>query len=313
MRVESLRTSLVVAVGLLVAGCAGTGNYGAPGIGREALSLEEASREASLRGQSGRAISLQGEAVETYRSVDDLPAVAAALNRLGNLLQREGRLGEASSAYGEAALLSVGDVAALAVAENNLGTLAELEGDRAGARSRYESALVAARSGGAGTVEAAARSNLGRLALAEGDLSEAQSQLERALAIDRASGDRAGEAVRLRLLGAAREAGGDYTEAIAMYAEALALDRAREDARAIALDLVLSSEARVSRGDSLDVAVGERRRARDIHRLLGDEAARRLDERRLAQWCGVIGEGASMDCRLALDERPEVVFEAVAP
>lgn len=291
-----------VALGLLVSvalACGGARRPVTPGIRDRAHTLEEASHETALRGDLARAATLEQRAVDAYRSIDDTEAVAAALNRLGNLRQRAGDAAAARSAYLEAAELArvTGAEAAEAASENNLGTLAEDAGNATLARGHYEAALSLGRRADAAGVEAAALNNLGLLALEAGNLVDAEDRFEAALSIDRSEEDRAGEATRLRNLGALHRRAGDPAAALASFEEAHAIDRAREDVPAIALDLVAISEARAAGGGDLVRALSERRRAQDIHGVLGRTGAAERDAERIRSWCARLGAGAPPDCR----------------
>ncbi len=294
----SVWVAMALVVGLCAISCASARRTVTPGIRDRAHALEEASHETSLSGDLSRAAILEQRAVDAYRSIDDVEAVAGGLNRLGNLRQRAGDRTAARRAYLEAAELAraSGSLAQEAAAENNLGTLSEDAGDAGAASARYTSALSLARESDAASVEAAALNNLGLLALAAGDLSGAKADFEAALEIDRSEEDRAGEATRWRNLGSMHRRAGDTAGAIEAYERAHQIDREREDVPAIALDLVAISEARAEAGLDLSRAVSERRRAQEIHRFLKDDGAVRHDGRRIATWCSELGAAAPPDC-----------------
>ncbi|MEO2005206.1 MAG: VirB8/TrbF family protein, partial [Candidatus Poribacteria bacterium] len=69
--------------------------------------ITDGSHETALRGDIERAALLEQRAVDAYRSIDDVEAVAGGLNRLGNLLQRAGDAPGAHRAYLEAAALAL--------------------------------------------------------------------------------------------------------------------------------------------------------------------------------------------------------------
>lgn len=291
------RPGLAIAlVVVFLAGCGASKRAVTPGIRDRAHTLEEASHETSLSGDLERAALLEARAVDAYRSIDDVAAVAGALNRLGNLQQRAGDVAAAGRAYGEAATLSrqSGAIAEQAAAENNLGTIDEEAGRFDSARGHYAEALSLAREAEAPAVEAAALNNLGLLALRDGDLADAQGRFEAALAIDRSEDDRAGEATRLRNLGSLHLRAGDDEAALEALEQAHRIDREREDVPAIARDLVALSEARASEDPAR--AVSERRRAQDIHAFLKDELAAEADERRIASWCAHLAGVRPEDC-----------------
>lgn len=294
------RVSVVLAV-IAGLGCSSSPRVVTPGIRDRAHTLEESSHESALAGQLSRAIALEERAVDAYRSIDDVAAVAAALNRLGNLQQRSGQLAAAAASYREARARATeaGERVEEAAAENNLGTLAEARGDTALARERYERALAVAREAAGPGIEAAALNNLGLLALADGRLDQAEARFQAALAIDRDTEDRAGEATRLRNLGSVHYRRGAPSEALVSLQAAHAMDRAREDVPAIGLDLVAISEVRASSGTDGDLsrAVSERKRAQDIHRFLQDETAVRRDADRIAGWCRRLGSDSPAECR----------------
>jgi tetratricopeptide (TPR) repeat protein len=281
----------------LVLGCGGATGPRSGSIYERAGVLEQSSVNAALRGDLAHAAAFQGQAVNVYRSVDDTAAAAASLNRLGNLRQRLGDLVAARRAYAEALVLSrrANERAEEAAAESNLGTVLEESGDAAGARAHYERARAIAVEVEAPAIEAAALNNLALLAGGQGNDTEARKLLEAAIELDRASGEAAGLAVRLRNLGALELRAGRLDVATRALEEAHALDREREDMLGIALDLVALSEVRARAGDAMG-AVSDRRRALEIHSLLGLDADVRADRAALDQWCGPLED--VLDCEL---------------
>jgi tetratricopeptide (TPR) repeat protein len=287
----------VLAVAALVAACSATKDPSLIGIRSDAASLEQTSLEYALRGDLPRALLIEEQALRSYRSVDDTAAITGALNRVGNLRQRTGDRDGARAAYLEAQSLAAvtGNGAEEAAARSNLGTLDEEAGDLASADAQYQSAHALAQAAGAKATLATILNNQALLAKRQGNLERAIALLRDALEIDRDSGNDAGVANRLRNLGAVQAAAGYRKEAIASLEEALAIDRRRENVPEIALDLVTLSEVNALDPSTLAAAVSQRRRAADIHRLLGrdDQVAR--DEAAIAGWCAGIGSGASGD------------------
>jgi len=280
----------------IAAACGGSADRRLGTIYERGATLEQSSTTAALRGDVVQATALQGQAVAAYRSID-ASAAAAALNRLGNLEQASGDRARAREAYSEALALArrSGDRGEEASAESNLGTIAEDSGDAAAARSHYEAARRLAASVGNRATEATALNNLALLAVHDGDDAQARALLDEAIALDRAADDAAGLAVRLRNLAALELRAGRLDAAIAALEEAHALDRDREDVPAIALDLVALSGARARSGD-LAGAVSDRRRALEIHRLLGLDREVDHDRAAIGRWCGRLGD--SLECDL---------------
>jgi len=261
-----------------------------PGIRSDAATLEQSSLEYALRGDLARALSIQERALVAYRSVDDTAAMAGALNRVGNLRQRTGDPDGAHRAYVEAQNLArlTGDAAEEAAATSNLGTLAEESGDLATADVLYRQAAALAASAGADATRATALNNQALLARRRGDPSTAIALLEEALALDRKQGNETGEANRLRNLGAVYAAVGRRADALDALGRALDIDRRRENVPEIALDLVLASEVHAREAKSLGLAISQRRRAAEIHRLLGRADAIAADEAAITAWCDAL-------------------------
>jgi len=289
-----VRAALLFAL-LLALGCSAAKDPSLLGIRSDAAALEQSSLEYALRGDLRRALAIEEQALAAYRSVDDTAAVTGALNRVGNLRQRTGDPEGARVAYLEAQSLArlTGNAGEEAAARSNLGTLAEEAGDLAAADAEYRAARALAESTKADATLATILNNQALLARTQGDPARAIELLRAALEIDRDRGNDAGAASRLRNLGAVYAAVGRQAEALAALDEALAIDRKRENVPEIALDLTLASEVNARDPASLALAVSQRRRAAEINRLLGRDAAVARDEAAIAGWCGRIEQDGS--------------------
>ncbi len=289
------RCALVLVGALLCAACSATKDKSLLGIRSDAAALEQTSLEYALRGDLPRALAIEEQALLAYRSVDDTAAITGALNRVGNLRQRTGDKAGARAAYAEAQSLAgvTGNGAEEAAARSNLGTLDEEAGDLASADAQYQAARALAQSAKASATLATILNNQALLARRQGDPERAIALLVQALEIDRDAGNEAGVANRLRNLGAVQAAAGHRKEAVASLEEALEIDRKRENVPEIALDLVTLSEVNALDPQTLAVAVSQRRRAADIHRLLDrdDQVAR--DETAIASWCAGLPASAT--------------------
>lgn len=296
VRVRSAwRRSALLACLMLAAACSATKDKSLLGIRSDAASLEQTSLEYALRGDLPRALASEEQALLAYRSVDDTAAITGALNRVGNLRQRTGDHTGARAAYLEAQSLAAvtGNGAEEAAARSNLGTLDEEAGDLASADAQYQAARALAQSAKADATLATILNNQALLARRQGDPERAIALLRQALEIDRDAGNEAGVANRLRNLGAVQAAAGHRKEAVASLEEALEIDRKRENVPEIALDLVTLSEVNALDRAMLAVAVSQRRRAADIHRLLGRDDAVARDETAIAAWCAGLGASAT--------------------
>lgn len=281
----------------LAAACSATKATSLLGIRSDAASLEQTSLEYALRGDLPRALAIEEQALLAYRSVDDTAAVTGALNRVGNLRQRTGDRAGARAAYLEAQSLAAvtGNGAEEAAARSNLGTLDEEAGDLASADAQYQAAHELAQSAGAKATLATILNNRALLARRQGDAERAIALLREALEIDRDAGNEAGVANRLRNLGAVQAAAGHRKEAVASLEESLDIDRRRENVPEIALDLVTLSEINALDPATRAVAISQRRRAAEIHRLLGRDEQVARDEAAIAGWCAAIGSPAAND------------------
>ena len=284
-----LRRALLVAGVALLSACSATKEPSLLGIRSDAAALEQTSLEYALRGDLPRALAIEEQALLAYRSVDDTAAITGALNRVGNLRQRTGDRAGARAAYAEAQSLAAvtGNAAEEAAARSNLGTLDEEAGDLASADAQYRAARTLAESAKARATLATILNNQALLARRQGDPERAIALLGEALELDRDAGNEAGVANRLRNLGAGQAAAGYRREAVSSLTEALEIDRRREAAQEIALDLVILSEINALDPGTLAVAVSQRSRAADIHRLLGRDDAVARDEAAIAGWCAV--------------------------
>lgn len=306
---RSHRARIVRGVGVLLvaltvaSACSATKKDSLLGIRGDAAELEQSSLEYALRGDLTRALALEEQALVAYRSVDDTEAITGALNRVGNLRQRTGDPAGARAAYLEAQSLAAltGNRAEEAAARSNLGTLDEEAGNLASADAQYAAARALAEGAGADATLATILNNQALLARRQGDAARAVDLLQAALAIDRKRGNDAGVANRLRNLGAIEAARGRSAEAVAALSEALEIDRRRENIPEIALDLVTLSEVHARNPATLALAVSQRRRAAEIHRLLGRNDAVARDEAAIASWCATLSAkgGAPVDCVLA--------------
>ncbi len=302
----ALHRALLLGAAAALLGCSATQKERALGIRSDAATLEQSSLEYALRGDLERARELEERALLAYRSVDDTEAMTGALNRVGNLRQRTGDPEGARLAYLEAQNLArlTGDAAEEAAATSNLGTLAEEAGDLDAAEALYRSVSALAESAGAYATLATVLNNQALLARRRGDAARAIELLEAALELDRAQRNEAGEANRLRNLGTTYASLGRHAEAIEALEGALAIDRRRENVPEIALDLVLSSEVHARAGNGLGMAISQRRRAAEIHRLLGRHEAVAADEAAIASWCEALratdpGSPGLVACSLA--------------
>jgi tetratricopeptide (TPR) repeat protein len=302
----AVRVAALLVVAALASACSATQNPSLLGIRSNAAELEQSSLEYALRGDLPRALRLEEQALSAYRSVDDTAAITGALNRVGNLRQRTGDASGARAAYLEAQSLAAvtGNRAEEAAARSNLGTLDEEAGDLASADAQYAAARALAEAADADATLATILNNQALLARRQGDAAHAVELLRAALAIDRKRGNDAGVANRLRNLGAIEAARGRRAEAIAALGEALDLDRKRENIPEIALDLVTLSEIHARDPATLALAVSQRRRAAEIHRLLGRDDVVARDEAAIAGWCASLraagsASGPPVDCVLA--------------
>jgi len=296
--------AIVVAVALPFGwACSASKSASLLGIRADAASLEQSSLEYALRGDLPRALALEEQALLAYRSVDDTAAVTGALNRAGNLRQRTGDPDGARSAYLEAQRLAsiTGDRAEEAAARSNLGTLFEESGNLAAADAEYQAARTLAEAAGADATLATILNNQALLARKQGDPQRAIELLKAALEIDRDRSNDGGAANRLRNLGAVYAKVGRQAEASTALGEALEIDRRRENIPEIALDLVTLSEINARDPATLPLAINQRRRAAEIHRLLGRDTALARDDAAIAGWCeGLRSSGTasapSIDC-----------------
>lgn len=218
------------AAGLLVAGCAGSGDA-VPPVLREARERADDGHDAFAEGRLDEATLAYGEALTQYRSIDDSVGIVRSLVNLAVVRNAAGAKKDASDC------LDAIDryVATLATAETNR-ELNELRAEAAWMRAYLH--LEAGRRSAAwselerGRALSPPRSLRGRfdnlearLRLEEGDASGALTLARRAAGANRRAGDRAESADSQRLAGRAALATGDAGQALASFESALAIDR----------------------------------------------------------------------------------------
>ena len=105
-----------------------------------ARALYGASVLADLQGDLDQAERLSREACDIYRQFDDVQGIAAAMTAMAFQTQRQGRLAEATSLFGETVSLweKLGDARAADMARSNMASAAKVEGNFDLARSLLE-------------------------------------------------------------------------------------------------------------------------------------------------------------------------------
>ncbi len=199
---------------------------------------------------------LYQESLADFRRVIGPIGEAMALQTLGDLVRRQGRLDEAAHMFERALEIArqTGERTAEGNILGNLGLLAMNNGENEDAEPYYEQALTIAQQIGDRTSEGNHLSNLGVLAFRQGRLEEAARYYEVALLIHRETGNRAGEILLLHSLGALAIPLGRAAVAARFYERALAIAREIGDR---------AEEGRILRGVGLLMEqVGRRREAR---------------------------------------------------
>jgi tetratricopeptide (TPR) repeat protein len=158
------------------------------------------------------------EALESARLLDDIPAEAMNLIRLGNAYARVGRYQEAKEVSETALELyrEIGDKAGEGAALNSLGACHQTLGDTASAEQCYQGQILIAGELGDPQGEARSRGNLGVLYREAGKHEEAIREISAAARIFEEIGDR-------------REEAGAWANLGTVYLEKGDLDRAEQE------------------------------------------------------------------------------------
>lgn len=184
-------------------------------------------RYLDVRAHYADGVTLHGLAARVARALDDRPAEAGALNRLGTALMRGARYLEAVDCLHRAAALGqeAGAKAAEADAEHTLGVVAWRQGDYARALTRLGAALEIRRTLGDRAGEGASLYGLGTVHRQLGDYAAALDHQRRALLIYEERADRLGQSRVLNNLGTTLERLGRHEEAYTHYERALEINR----------------------------------------------------------------------------------------
>ena len=189
--------------------------------------LEGAAMIASDQGEHAVAAERLEEAVDLARQLGDEARLAVALNLLGSVRDRQGRLEEAAALLRQSLELgrAQGDRRAEAGTLNNLAIVLHNQGDLAEASRLLEASLRIKQEMGNRLGMSVTVSNLAVLAHDQGDVPGAVRWLEEAIALDREIGNPSGLADDLDNLGGIHVSGGDPPRGAALLAEALATRR----------------------------------------------------------------------------------------
>ena len=237
-----------------------------------ARALAAAGDLATEQGDLARSQSLLEEALELWRSLDDIEGVARALNHLGNLARMRGEFDTARGFLSEALGIrrAAGNDRATATSLRNLGVVAARQRDTETARSYYREALPLARSSGDSRVVASLTALLAQVAFADGESDEAMALADEGLALAREVGDRRLTAEHLTILAGLASAAGDDAGATTRFEEALVIWRSLDAPDAVAwLHTVLGEMALAAGG--VEVAWRHLEEARQVWTRLGDE------------------------------------------
>ena len=155
------------------------------------------------------------QALNLNRLIDYRPGIAANLNNLGAIAQKQGDLADAALFYQEALTLQreIGDPAGLCEALNNLGTVEAGLGRWPEARDLYLEAMNYARRLRPGPLLALTLTHQGDVARHYQNYPRALDLYREALAVDQAKKNRAGMAIRWARLGRTYLDMSDYVSA----------------------------------------------------------------------------------------------------
>jgi tetratricopeptide (TPR) repeat protein len=174
--------------------------------------------------QDSAATMLEALIAERREQPPDL-SLAKALNILGVVYNRTGRLDEAEATETEALEIArgLGDAELSGGILTNLSIVAEDRGDLAKAAELLDRAILAYRESGREVPPGQVYSALANLAIDQGQLDTADAQLERALAAFRLLGDRRRTAMMLNNQGLVRRHQGRLDEAEALHLQSYAM------------------------------------------------------------------------------------------
>jgi CHAT domain-containing protein/Tfp pilus assembly protein PilF len=163
------------------------------------------------------------ESVDVLRRVDDRPALAAALNTLGNACWWASRYDEALDAFQRSLEISTadGDRSLAARTENNIANVLKARGEYAPALDHLTRALAAFEALGDRPRAAIVLNNIALVHSFWGDNATALEYSGRALALGRAEGDQNVIGKALDTLGDFYRAAGAYDQALKSFQEAL--------------------------------------------------------------------------------------------
>jgi DNA-binding winged helix-turn-helix (wHTH) protein/tetratricopeptide (TPR) repeat protein len=180
---------------------------------------------ARILGEQDVAAEILERLVAERRAAGADRALAMALNALGVVYNRTGRLDEAEAAEIEALEVArqAGDAELAGGVLTNLSIVAEDRGELAQAAELLDRAILAYRESGRDVPPGQVYSALANLAIDQGQLDTADAHLERALAAFRLVGDRRRTAMMVNNLGLVRRQQGRLDEAEALHLESYSM------------------------------------------------------------------------------------------
>ena len=223
------------------------GRGGGADASLRAKALHGAGNLAIRQGEYRQAALLTEQSLTLWRSLDDLPGVAAACNSLGSTALEQGDFTTATLRYEESLALwrQLGDAYRIASVLSNLGNVACNQCDYARAMALYEESLSIRRTLGDPWGLPSVLGNMANVAHALGEYAWAATLSEESLTGFRAVGDVSSIAIQLANLGAHERDMGNYERAVACSEECL--DLARQIGHRWSISLALDNLARVAR------------------------------------------------------------------
>ena len=198
--------------------------------------LTGAANLAWTQGDYQQAMDLSAQSVAMQRELGRTPALADALNSLGNVMRKVGEYARARALFEESLTVQreMGRTRGAAIAIGNLGLVALDQGDDERATGLLRESLALHRALGDRRIVAILLTNLGQLANWRGDHAQAVTLHQEGLALRRDIGDTRTIPISLSSLGGVAEARGDYRGARSLYEESLVLFLAMDDQEGIA-------------------------------------------------------------------------------